>query len=128
MNNPLLTRRNNLNYSLQDERTNASSALKRRTLPSQSRQDEHRAAVVVQEDQLQRFGEACEAMVEARVAQEAETICTQRAAETAESKMAAHRLRSHVVPVVDMRFCISHLNEIRRENRHGSQLPRKRHG
>jgi hypothetical protein len=69
MNNPLLlTRRNNLNSSLQDGRTNASSPLMQRALPSQTRQDEHRAAIAVREVQLQRFGEACEAINEARVA------------------------------------------------------------
>jgi hypothetical protein len=45
----------------------------------------------------------------------AESRGAQQAAETAEREVAVHRLRSHVVPVMDMRFCIDNLDSIRSE-------------
>jgi hypothetical protein len=97
MNNPLLTRKNNLNSSLQDGRTNASSPPAQGALISQARQDEHRAAIAAREDQLQRFGEACEATVvvarETEALALAETTEEWRVRENVESEMRAYRHR-----------------------------------
>ncbi len=101
MNDPIVTRRNNLNSSLQDGHSSASFPLAAGALALHAQIEEHRAVtnriqevnqeIAFREAQLRRFEEAFEATIEARAAKQARHSHRfgQAVAETVEAESSA---------------------------------------
>jgi hypothetical protein len=136
---PIVARRNNLNSSLQAQADNRTVE----ELPLQAQADNR--TVDELRDELHRFGEACHATIAESLQSEAhariELARVRRAAANVEQEQAASRLAleeginearvqneassattparttASSTPVMDMQFCIDHLNAIRNEAR-----------